>query len=418
MRITLITIGSRGDVEPFVALGKGLSEAGFRVCLASHERFRAFVTAYGLEFRPVAGDPREILQKAEGQTLLAGGRSFLRFLWNLRQIARPYAGAVLADSLAACADADLIIYGVLAFTGYHLGEYLGVPALPALLQPAGRTRAFPVISLPAGTNLGGPLNYLSHALAEQFFWQAGRPVINPWRQQLGLRRLPLIGPYRRYYQAQRPFLYGFSPLVVPKPADWYEAMSVTGYWFLPPLPDWQPPARLTDFLAAGPPPIYFGFGSMTDREPAELMQLTREALTRTGQRGVVLTGWGGLDETANADDLLVIDEVPHRWLFPRMKMVIHHGGAGTTAAGLRAGVPTIVIPYFADQPFWGERLETLGVAPAPIPRRALTAEKLAAAIQQVLADEPMQARAASLGRQIAAEDGVGNAVRFLQQTFA
>ena len=415
-RITLITIGSRGDVQPYIALGKGLSEAGFRVCLATHERFREFVTDQGLLFRPVAGDPQAILQQADGKAMVAGGRSLLRFLFNLRAIAKPYAAAVLEDSIRACADADIILYNVLALTGYHIGEQKRVPAIPVLLQPAGRTRAFPTITTPPWLKLGGSLNYLTHALTEQIFWQISRPFINPWREQvLDIPRLPFWGPYKRYYDARRPFLYGFSTHVVDKPADWYDEMAVTGYWVLPPEAPWQPDPALADFLSSGPPPVYLGFGSMTDRDPETITRIAVEALAAVGERGVLLTGWGGLKASELDRDIFVVGNVPHEWLFPRMKMIIHHGGAGTTAAGLRAGVPNLVVPFFADQPFWGERIYQLGVGPAPISRRKLNVTRLAEAIRVGCHDDGLRQRAARLGQALRAEDGVANAVALIEK---
>jgi UDP:flavonoid glycosyltransferase YjiC (YdhE family) len=204
--------------------------------------------------------------------------------------------------------------------------------------------------------------------------------------------------------------------VIPKPPDWDDRIHVTGYWFLDPADDWAPPSALLEFLQADPPPIYVGFGSMSSRKPEETADLILLALVRAKQRAIILSGWGGLHKADLPDTVFMVDSIPFSWLFPRVAAVVHHGGAGTTSAGLRAGVPSIVIPFFGDQPFWGQRVAELGVGPAPIPRRRLTVERLAQAIQEAVTDQTMRQRAAHLGSRIQAEDGIARAVAVVQQT--
>jgi sterol 3beta-glucosyltransferase len=228
------------------------------------------------------------------------------------------------------------------------------------------------------------------------------PASSPW------------GPFGSDRLAHGPILYGFSPSVIAPPRDWGEHVHVTGYWFLDPPSDWTPPPALVEFLQAGPPPVYIGFGSMSSQRPEETAALVGQALARAGQRAIMLSGWGGLHQ-ADSDSVFMVDSVPHAWLFPQVAAVVHHGGAGTTAASLRAGVPSIVIPFHGDQPFWGQRVADLGVGPAPIPRRNLTVERLAQAIHRAVTDQPMRQRAADLGAKIRAEDGVARAVALVQQ---
>jgi UDP:flavonoid glycosyltransferase YjiC (YdhE family) len=209
-------------------------------------------------------------------------------------------------------------------------------------------------------------------------------------------------------------VYGYSPLVVPKPPDWGEWIHVCGYWFLDAAETYQPPDDLIAFLQSGPPPVYVGFGSMIHRDPARVAEMAVKALAIAQQRGILLTGWAGLNHRNLPDHVFQIDAAPHDWLFPRTAAVVHHGGAGTAAAGLRAGVPSIVVPFFADQHFWGERAHALGVGPKPIPQKQLTAERLAEAIHIAVTDQAMRARAADLGRRLQAEDGVGRAVEVIQ----
>jgi sterol 3beta-glucosyltransferase len=272
-----------------------------------------------------------------------------------------------------------------------------------------------VLFPPFVAKLGGYANRLSHQLFRQIMWQGSRSGDQVARQQvLGLPNAPFFGPYNSAASSRYPIVYGFSPAVIPKPADWRNT-HVTGYWFLDELPDWIPPAALLDFLKRGEPPVYIGFGSMGSRDPEATADLVLQAIERTGQRAILQSGWGGLSKMDLPDNVFLVDSVPHSWLFSRVAAVVHHGGAGTTAAGLRAGVPNIVIPFFGDQPFWGRRVAELGVGPAPIPRKQLTVDRLTAAIYQAVHDRAMQKCAADLGAKIQAEDGIGNVVEIVQE---
>lgn len=212
-----------------------------------------------------------------------------------------------------------------------------------------------------------------------------------------------------------PMLYGHSAYVLPRPDDWREHWYVTGYWFLDAAPDWQPPADLIAFLDDGPPPVYVGFGSMPGRDPAALTRLVLDALKKAEQRAILATGWGALAEIDVPDTVFVVSSVPHDWLFPRMAAVVHHGGAGTTAAGYRAGVPTAIVPHFGDQSFWGRCTERLGVGVQTVLRRSLTPDDLARALRRVTSDGVMQQRAILLGDRIRGEDGIGTAIQLIEK---
>ena len=211
-----------------------------------------------------------------------------------------------------------------------------------------------------------------------------------------------------------PVLYGFSPSVIPKPPDWDADQQITGYWFLDRDEGWEPSPGLLAFLQAGPKPVCIGFGSMSNRDPESTAELVMDAIRLSGQRGIILSGWGGLRVKDLPDSAFVLDSAPHSWLFPLVAAVVHHGGAGTTAAGFRAGVPTIIIPFFGDQPFWGARAADLGVGPEPIPRKQLTAERLAEAIRDAVINEGMRKRASDLGAKIRSEEGIARAVEIIE----
>jgi UDP:flavonoid glycosyltransferase YjiC (YdhE family) len=283
-------------------------------------------------------------------------------------------------------------------------------------MPQSANPDFPFPSLPPTLPLGGFLNSLTYPVLLEGFGLMFRKSINQFRQTtLQLSPLPRwTGLYGRLDKAGVPYLYGFSPKVVPKPSNWKTRLHVTGYWFLEHPQDWTPPQDLLAFLAAGSPPVYIGYGSMTGREPERMTDMALAALAKTGQRGILLTGWGGICATDLPETVFKLESAPHDWLFPRMAAIVHHGGAGTSAAALRAGVPSVVVPFFGDQPFWAHRLLQLGVTPAPIPKSSLTVDRLAAAITIAVSDETMHQRVRAIGNQIRADNGVQQAVAAFQ----
>ncbi len=416
MQITLIAGGSRGDVQPYVALGKGLKEAGHTVRILSSDDFHDLVTDYGLDFFTTGGSSEAVAQRL--QVLLEQGK-MLKILSHMRRASQKQAVQAAENGLLACQGSDLILGGLGGlFSGLALSEKLGVPFLPAYLVPFTPTSAFPSALTPLPqTPLTRWINRPSHRLAQQTMWQSFRSADTKARTEvLHLPPPAFWGPFSSLERQKRPILYGYSPQVLPPARDWDASVHVTGYWFLEPPVGWEPPADLLHFLQSGPPPIYIGFGSMTSSKPEETADLVLQALARTGQRGVFYAGWGGLKKEQLPETVCMIGSVPHTWLFPQMAAVVHHGGVGTTAAGLAAGIPSIVTPFFADQPFWGRRVYELGVGPQPIARRRLTVDNLAHAIERALADGEMRERAASLGERIRAENGIARAVAIIEES--
>lgn len=416
LQITILTIGSRGDVQPYCALALGLKQAGYQVRIATHRNFESFVTGLGLEFAPLAGDIKQLMSSEEGQKLLAGKRSKILPDELLQE--------QLQDALAACRSTDVLIFTMLTLWGYHIAEKLAVPSFLAAVIPLSATRSFPLLRFAKATTnpILGVLNYASYLLVEFLTGQQSRQVMNRFRQDLSLPLLPWLGArYRKDtppHLAALPILYGFSPALVPKPSDWSERQQVTGFWFLDQAQHYTPPQALIEFIQAGTPPICIGFGSMPDHSAGELTQIVLQALEQAGQRAILLSGWANLGAASSsswADQVFCIDAVPHDWLFPQVAAVVHHGGSGTTAAVCRAGIPSIAVPFFADQPAWAQKLANLGVSPAPIPRKELSVERLAAAMQQVVSDAEMRRRAAELGQRIRAEDGVAQAVEQIKR---
>jgi len=415
MQVTLIAAGSRGDVQPYIALGVGLKRAGHAVRVLASPDFRELITAHELTFFDMGGSIQSVAQGMEG--LLEGG-NLLKILASMGPAAERLVSEAVVSGIAACQGSDVIIAGLGGlFVGQAMSEKLGIAFVPAYLYPFTPTRAFGSVLSPLPlTRLPGWAIRLSHRMAQQMMWQTFRAADTKARRQvLRIPAAPFWGPYASLERADRLILCGYSPQVIPVPSDWGSSIHVTGYWFLDPSPDWQPPADLVDFIEAGPPPVYIGFGSMINRRPEEAAELVLRAIDQASQRAILSSGWGGLAGGRSSATVFMAGSVPHTWLFPKMAAVVHHGGVGTTAAGLRAGVPSITVPYFGDQPFWGQCIAALGVGPRPIPRTKLTQERLAHAVRMAVDDIPMRERAARLGAAIRAEDGTGNAVRSLEE---
>lgn len=413
MKIAVFATGSRGDVQPYIALGVGLTRAGHAVRLVTHENFAGLVEAHGLAFWPVPGDVTAVAQSEAMQERLEKG-NFLSIMSQMAKEAEKEAIGLAEAGLAGSRGMELLVAGMgSANVGLAIGEKLGLPLLQAYVVPFTPTRDFPSVLLPRPLpKIARPLNRLSHHLTRQIMWQGFRSADRRTRREvLNLPPASFWGPYHAGPTQGLPILYGISSSVIAKPADWSEDIHLTGYWFLEPPDDWRPPEELLAFLESGPPPVYVGFGSMSSRDPEATGRLVLEALAQSGQRAVVMSGWGGLRAADLPESVFAIEAIPHTWLFPRMAAVVHHGGAGTTAAGLRAGVPSIVIPFFGDQPFWGQRVADLGVGPSPLPRKQLSAERLAQAIQTAVSDAAMGQKAAALGEKIRSEDGLGQAAK-------
>lgn len=414
MKIAMVASGSRGDVQPYIALGKGLKAAGNDVRLLTSDDFEGLANSANLEFRSTGTSVESIIQSEEWQKTLEGG-NFLAILSRMRTEMSRQAQEQAQRLPPLLEGTDLIIAGVNGMTGvFSTAEKLGIPYIQAYVFPITPTGAFASPLAPTG-NLGGILNRVSFHAMQQMLWQSFRVSEVATRRVLGMSPPSPLGPFRALKRNRVPILYGYSKHVLPQPSDWADFAHVTGYWFLDTESAWTPPSDLTDFLNAGSPPVYIGFGSMGSRNPEATTQLALKALSLAGVRGVLASGWGGLRQSDLPDTVHMLTSVPHSWLFPHMTAVVHHGGAGTTAAGLRAGVPSIVVPFFGDQSFWGRRVAALGVGTAPIPRRRLTAEGLAEAIQQAVSNSDVRQRAASLGEKIRAEDGIEEAVAVINK---
>lgn len=416
MRILLLAMGSRGDVQPMLALGQRLRREGYDVSLAAARDFAPLVAQHGLNFEPLSFDVREGVRSELGMRWLGGtNTNRLREARLMRQVVRTIAEPLAEDLVRLVGRADAVVSGPLTWEAMGpLARWARTSHLVAMFQPTWPTVRGPSATFALRPRVDSRLN-LAHGWSAAFAaWQVLRPPGDAVRRRLGLRR----GRFGGYVAAARrtPTLLAVSPKVVPRAPEWGANVTTTGFWFVD-EPPWEPAADLADFLAAGPPPVYLGLGSMATRDPDEVVRTFVAALDRLGRRGILAAGWSELRSADLPGSVLGIEGAPHGHLFPRLSVVVHHGGAGTAAAALRAGVPQVAVPHIADQPYWGRRVHELGVGAAPIPRGRLTVDRLVAAITEAVRPETVRA-ATLLGEEIRREDGVGVAAAVIADVLA
>ena len=431
LNIVIQVVGSRGDVQPFVALGKVLKDTyGHRVRLATHPNFKDFVQENGLEFFSIGGDPSRLMAfMVKNPSLMPGFHSLLSgdIGRRRRDVAEYIQGCWrscyeaddgmglrasdedLSEPAARSFVADCIIANPPSFAHIHCAEKLGIPLHIMFTMPYSPTQAFPHPLANIQSSNADPqlTNYISYVMIEVLSWQGLGDIINRFRAKcLGLDPVSLIWAPGMLQRLRIPHTYCWSPALIPKPKDWGSLISISGFYFLNLASNYSPSPDFQAFLDAGPPPVYIGFGSIVLDDPNAMTELIFEVVRKTGQRVLLSKGWGGMgaDRLCIPDGVFMLDNVPHDWLFKHVSCVVHHGGAGTTAAGIAAGRPTVVVPFFGDQPFWGAMVARAGAGPDPIPHKQLTADKLANAISFCLKPESLE-RAKKLASKIAAERG-------------
>ncbi|OGO13253.1 MAG: hypothetical protein A2Y93_05280 [Chloroflexi bacterium RBG_13_68_17] len=406
-RIAILTYGTRGDVEPFVALAAGLQRAGFQPRLAAPAAFASLAEAYGIPFQPLPGDLTSLAREIVTQA----GTNWPKMIVTLSRFIAPLAARAYRLVIELASDADLIVHSFLMTrAGTEIAERQGIPSVSAQFFPVfAPTSSFPAVVFP-DLPLGGGYRRLTHSIVTQVFWRGGDLLYRHARKEDP--GLPVLGvwPFASSKSSRPPILFAFSRHVVPPAPEWAGIAEVTGYWPLSAPPGWSPPIELERFLDEGVPPVYIGLGSGGLAEGGAWIDSASAALEQVGARGILDIGPGQTPAGRLPPSTIAVGGIPHAWLFPRMAAVVHHGGAGTTGAGLTAGRPTVVVPTASDQPFWGRRVHALSAGPAPIPVRALSAGRLARAISIATSDAGMKTRAADLGRLLGTEDGVGAAV--------
>lgn len=407
MRLLLFTVGTLGDLLPLITLGRGLKTAGHEIRFCTHGRYRARVEAAGLGFEDHdAADPQRQMQ-----AMAASSASTSRWETLRRRLAP--AAPPRNEPLERLVE---LVRGSEAFlTGYasvwHAAAATGRPMAFLGLYPLQPTGDFPHALTRLDGSLGRWANRQTHRLIAQVFWRRERSWINAWRATLGLPALPWWGSPMPPARLGFPCFYGFSPTMIPRPADWPEGTEVTGYWF-PEVPvDWKPDPELAAFLEAGPPPVVVGFGSLVESDPGRLLGLVQQAARNLGRRLLVLSGWQEDSGVSPAADTFISRQfVPLPWLLPRAAAFVHHAGAGTVAESLRAGVPSLALPRSGEQRFWARRQHRLGVIPRPLDREKLDVGLLQAALETTLTEPAMERERRKVKAALAAEDGPGRAV--------
>lgn len=406
MDIAMITIGSRGDVQPFLALGQALRRRGHRLRVATFPRFQEDVEKHGFSFSPIHGDEDRMMR-----LLIGDGVSGMAYIDGLTRLLNQNKREILDDVYGVCKGADLILYSFLGSLAYHAAESLKIPCMRVNFWPADRTGGNPMPGMPA-LPLGGWYNRLTYSLSDIGFSIFTSQEFNGWRAEMGLPKWRGRS-YHTLFGRPVEALYAYSGVLAPKPKEWGEHLHLTGFWFLKERADAPADEGLFRFLESGDPPIYIGFGSMVGGSFAELQDIVLESLKNTGQRAVLSSGWRKFDAEQLPPNVYGVDSVPHDWLFPRVRAVVHHGGAGTTAAGLRAGKPTLIVYFGGDQRFWGDRVCRAGAGPRPVARKGLTAKRLTRALE-LLEDARLQQNAAQIARRLSQEDGCENACDIIE----
>ena len=413
MRIAIIAAGSRGDVQPPAGLAAALAARGHAVRFIAPPEFGALVPP-GIAFAPL---PIDIRAELGASQMFERGRNPIVFIRNFLEMSRRLA----RDMTIACRDAtnacDVVVgTGLADYAASCAAEYWKVPCVHGFMQPLIASRDFPSpLVPPLPFRLPGWINRLQSKAMAGAIWLPVRLIANSVvRKTLNLAPSPLALPVEAEARRGEPMAMAYSRHLLPRGSDWPANVEVTGFWFLDAPHDWAPPQGLTRFLDNGDPPVYVGFGSMVMKDPRATLRAVLDAIAQAGCRAVISAGWGAMRADNLPPQVFAIDEAPHDWLFPHMAAVVHHGGAGTTGAALRAGKPSVVVPFLLDQFFWGARLKAIEVAPAAIPHRGLTTAKLGTALKQVLGDAGMRARAQAVGEAVRAEDGIGRMVALVE----
>jgi len=407
MRITMIAIGSTGDVRPYILLGRELKQRGHDIAICAFSVFEKSVLEEGMRFKPLPGDAKRFMG-----TLMTGSNGVM-FLKQCMDALKELMEPMLAALEDACEDAEAIIGNYLGEVFQSLAEVRRIPYIQTQYYPMDKNPVAPIASAP-GQRAGKAWNLVSYPLGHLLVSVLERYYLTDWREKRGMSPRKLTTAPRYELNGHTiPVLYAMSPLVMPRPATWGENIHMTGFWMGKLESHYEPTPELTAFLEAGEPPVYIGFGSMVSEEMGDTLDTVLEAISRSGVRAILSTGWGGA-KVPERDDVFVAEYVPHDWLFQRVSAVVHHGGAGTTAAGILAEKPSLIIPFGGDQPFWATRVQTLGLGPKPIPRDKLNVYRLTRALVDLTTTKKYRVAARELGQRLRMENGTHTAADIIE----
>jgi sterol 3beta-glucosyltransferase len=417
MIVSILAAGTRGDAQPPAMLCREMARRGYDVRFIAQGEFADMIEGSGVLLKPLPGDLHAELMSADAQRFFAGGGNPLTFLRWFYDIGRKFAKELTPALAEFTAGSDVIVgTGLADYYSNIMARVHKTKAAHAYMQPAVPTREFPcaLFSVPP-FDLPGWANKLEARIYFEAAWLGARPIAKVAHDMLGLPppswRVPILEELHR----GQPFLMAYSEAFLPRPKDWPDHVEVTGFWFRDTPSSWQPPAALVRFIESGSPPVYAGFGSMVMKDPRATVDVVLEAVAANDARAVIAAGWSGYKPDKLPDDVFAVDSVPHDWLLPKMAAAIHHGGAGTTGACLRAGIPQIVVPFVGDQFFWGLQVEKRGVGPKRIPHSKLTTAALSDAVGKALNDQAMRKNAIEMGARIRAENGLSRAADIVER---
>jgi sterol 3beta-glucosyltransferase len=415
--VSILAIGSRGDVQPPAALAVALAERGHEARLIAPAAYVGLVAGSRVDFRPISVDVQAEFMSDATRGLFQGGGSLIAYAKWLLATARRITERITPEVRDHTKGSEVIVgAGYMQSQGLAAAELWGARLVSIWFWPGIASEDF-LCSLtgPMPVDLPKWLNRALFIAGDQIVWMLARPLVNQMRLSLELPPRGLSPDLRRSVNLGVPLLLPYSEALLPRSGDWPANVLVTGYWRLERPTSWRPPEALSAFLDAGSPPLYVGFGSMALAEPKATMSKILAAVARANARAVISAGWGGLQAQDVGGNICLIDEAPHDWLFPKMAAIVHHAGAGTTGAALHAGKPSVAVPFILDQFFWGAQLHKRGVAPPPIPHKRLTSQKLAEAIVTAVSDPNMRASAEALGERVRAEDGLARAITAIER---
>ncbi|MEO6903287.1 MAG: glycosyltransferase [Bacteroidia bacterium] len=410
MNIGIFTYGSRGDVQPFIALAITLKQRGHTILLGAPANFQQTIQDCEIDYHKIDGDLEKLMYEPEIQNLLETGNT-IAFIKGLQKNADKNSKQVAEDLMNGCNKVDFIITTFIPlFYVASIAEKLNKPFVNIILNPPTTpTKEFPY---PEFDFLNFPAyNYFTYKVLNFFIWQAYKKRINTYRNEIGL---PNCGKSLQKIMEENavPTIYALSESLITKPKDWALNYKITGFLYLSQEVN-KTEGILETWLNKGEKPIYIGFGSIPI--PKKLLKIIPEILASTSERIILCKGWSTIDGLPENKNLFIIDKVDHQWLFPKCKVAIFHGGAGTLAAVIKSKLPVIIISIFVDQPIWGKIIEykKLGIH---IPAKKITTEKLISAIQKSQTDE-IKNNVSSIGQAIKNENGLDNAIQEIEKYF-
>ena len=413
MKISLVTIGSTGDVRPYILLGKELKKRGHTVTIGAFANFEKMARDAGLEFYPLSGDVVKLMANIMKPTTKG-----INFLTEVEKSLKDVAPVLLRDLMKACEGADAMCCTFFGSLYYSIAEKYKIPCIQTHYFPMDSNNVTPISSAP-GQKLGKVWNRTSYRLGYLLISILEKRYLTKWREENGMSAQKLRTTPAYDMNGDLPVLYAMSPMILPRPREWGENIRMTGFWCDNEPVEYTPPDDLVEFLENGEQPIYIGFGSMVSGNMNKTFTTVIRAIRASKVRAVVNLGWGGDKLRLKSNSRIYFgDYIPHDWLFPRVKAVVHHGGAGTTAAGLRYGKPTLIVPFGGDQPFWGTRVHSVGCGPRPLPRQKMTVQRLSKALIDLTTRKSYAVAAEEMAQRLNQEDGMAQAADLIEKSVA